>query len=87
MHKSIQQLIIQIYNVLILYSLLAFYFLEHLYYDEAINLLIEIKRILKPGFIFRCTVPDLEIHVDFYNNNLKDDVFDKFTYKAQAFFN
>ena len=61
--------------------------LEHLYYDEAINLLKEIKRILKPGFIFRCTVPDLEIHIDFYNNNLKDDFFDKFTYKAQAFYN
>ena len=61
--------------------------LEHLYYDEAIDLLKEIKRILKPGFIFRCTVPDLEKYVDFYNNNLKDDFFDKFTYKAQAFFN
>ena len=39
--------------------------LEHLYYDEAINLLKEIKRILKPGSIFRCTVPDLRKYVEF----------------------
>tara|TARA_Y100000996_G_scaffold372801_1_gene321940 strand:+ start:93 stop:746 length:654 start_codon:yes stop_codon:yes gene_type:complete len=61
--------------------------LEHLYYDEAINLLKEIKRILKPGSIFRCTVPDLKKYIDFYNGNSNDDFFNKFTYKAQAFFN
>ena len=61
--------------------------LEHLYYEEAINLLMEIKRVLKPNCVFRCTVPDLEKYIKFYNNDLKDDFFDKFTYKAQAFFN
>ena len=61
--------------------------LEHLYYDEAIQLLKEIKRILKPNHVFRCTVPDLKKYNDFYNDNLKGDFFDKFTYKAQAFFN
>ena len=61
--------------------------LEHLYYDEVLNLLKEIKRVLKPGCIFRCTVPDLKKYIDFYNNNLKDDFFDKFTYKAQALYN
>ena len=61
--------------------------LEHLYFDEAINLLTEVKRVLKPGCIFRCTVPDLKKYNEFYNNNLKDDFFDKFTYKAEAFFN
>ena len=61
--------------------------LEHLYYEEAINLLMEIKRVLKPNCVFRCTVPDLEKYIKFYNNDLKDDFFDKFTYKAEAFFN
>ena len=61
--------------------------LEHLYYDEAINLLKEIKRILKPGSIFRCTVPDLKKYINFYNGNLNDDFFHKFTHKAQAIYN
>jgi predicted SAM-dependent methyltransferase len=61
--------------------------LEHLYYDEAINLLKEIKRILKPGSIFRCTVPDLRKYVEFYNNGVKKNFFKKFNYKAQAFYN
>ena len=60
--------------------------LEHLYYDEALNLLKEIKRVLKPGYICRCTVPDLKKYIDFYNNNLTNDFFDKFTYKAQAIY-
>jgi len=60
--------------------------LEHLYYDEAFNLLKEIKRVLKPGHIFRCTVPDLKKYIDFYNNNLTNDFFDRFTYKAQAIY-
>ena len=61
--------------------------LEHLYYDEALNLLKEIKRILKPGAIFRCTVPDLEKYIDFYNGNLSDNFFNKFSFKAQALYN
>ncbi len=61
--------------------------LEHLYYDEAINLLKEIKRVLKSGSIFRCTVPDLKKYNDFYNGNIRNEFFDKFIYKAQAFFN
>jgi predicted SAM-dependent methyltransferase len=61
--------------------------LEHLYYDEAIQRLKEIKRILKPDHIFRCTVPDLKKYNDFYNDDLKNDFFKKFTYKAQSFFN
>ena len=60
--------------------------LEHLYYDEALNLLKEIKRVLKPGYIFRCAVPDLKKYIDFYNNNLTNDFFDRFTYKAQAIY-
>ena len=61
--------------------------LEHLYYDEAINLLKEIKRILKPGSIFRCTVPDLQKYIEFYNNGAKINFFKKFNFKAEAFYN
>lgn len=45
--------------------------LEHLYPDEAINILKEVYRILKPGAIFRLTVPDLEKYIKFYNKDYK----------------
>jgi predicted SAM-dependent methyltransferase len=40
--------------------------LEHIYIDKVPNLLAEIHRILKPGGIFRVTVPDLQIHAKNY---------------------
>ena len=40
--------------------------LEHLHFGDAINLLKEINRVLIPGSIFRCTVPDLKKYVNFY---------------------
>lgn len=40
--------------------------IEHLYPDQAINLFSEVYRVLKPGAIFRCTVPDLEASIKFY---------------------
>mgnify|MGYP001263031083 CR=1 FL=1 len=42
--------------------------LEHLYPSEALKLLNEIYRILKPGGILRLVVPDLKIYINYYNN-------------------
>jgi len=58
--------------------------LEHFYYDESINLLREIKRVLKPNSILRCAIPDLKKYVNFYNGNISNSFFEKFDYKAQA---
>ena len=43
--------------------------LEHLYPDEAFNLLKEVYRILKPCSWLRICIPDLELAVEFYNGN------------------
>jgi len=42
--------------------------LEHLYPSEANNLLQEIFRVLKPGYITRIIVPDLKTYINYYNN-------------------
>ena len=46
--------------------------LEHLHPDDAINLLQEIYRILKPNSYLRIIVPDLEIAVNYYIGKNKD---------------
>jgi predicted SAM-dependent methyltransferase len=46
--------------------------LEHLYPEDAISLLKEIYRILKPSCYLRLIVPDLEIAVNFYIGRNKD---------------
>lgn len=43
--------------------------LEHLYPQEANNLLKELYRVLKNGSIIRITVPDIKKYVDFYSCN------------------
>jgi len=53
--------------------------LEHLYASDAINLLREVHRILKPGSVFRIVVPDLKKYVDFYEGKNLDPEFQKFT--------
>ncbi len=52
--------------------------LEHLYFDDAKNLLKELYRVLKKGAFIRITVPDLEKYVKFYNKNYDG-------YDAEAF--
>lgn len=47
--------------------------LEHLYIDDAIALLREIFRILKPNGTIRLSVPDLEFHIQQYLNAKKQD--------------
>jgi len=45
------------------------HFLEHLYRYQVIKLLIECKRVLRPGGIMRVVVPDLKIFAKRYVNN------------------
>ena len=52
--------------------------LEHLYPFEAITLLSEIYRILKPNGIVRITVPDLDIYILEYNKKDRSPHFKKF---------
>jgi SAM-dependent methyltransferase len=52
--------------------------LEHLFPNHAIQLLRETRRILKPGSIFRCAVPDLQKYVDYYVGKSVDPEFGKF---------
>jgi SAM-dependent methyltransferase len=58
--------------------------LEHLFPNHANQLLREIHRILKPGSIFRCAVPDLQKYVDFYLGKLVDPEFGKFESGREA---
>ncbi len=48
--------------------------LEHLYRNEALQLLREISRVLLPGGILRVVVPDLEVIVRAYEEAKADDV-------------
>lgn len=46
--------------------------LEHLYPDDAQNLLRELHRIMKKGSTLRVTVPDLQKYIEYYNDELKE---------------
>lgn len=61
--------------------------LEHMYPAEALRLLREIHRVLKPGAIFRCSVPDLRRYVDFYEGRNSDAQFNMFRSGCEAFWN
>lgn len=62
--------------------------LEHLYPDEALALLSEVHRVLKPGGVFRCSVPDLRKYVDFYEGRPVDGCFGAmFGSGCEAFWN
>lgn len=58
--------------------------LEHLYPNQAIGLLREIRRVLRPGAVFRCGVPDLEKYINFYLGNPVDPEFAKFRSGCEA---
>lgn len=58
--------------------------LEHLPPRQAIALLGEIRRVLKAGSIFRCSVPDLGKYVRFYENDVPDEGFRQFTSGCEA---
>jgi len=49
------------------------HFFEHLYKRDAINLLKECHRVLKPGGVIRITVPDLAHAFSLYQSGRKDE--------------
>ncbi len=53
--------------------------LEHLYPDEAKNLLSEMFRVSKKGATIRITVPDIQKYVCFYNKDINGCNYDKFS--------
>ena len=57
--------------------------LEHIFVDKVPGLLSEVHRILKPGGLFRVTVPDLEVHAKNYVNG-NDDFFQPIITKYMA---
>lgn len=58
--------------------------LEHLCASDAISLLREVHRVLKPGAIFRVVVPDLKQYVNFYNGTNTNEEFRKFSNGCEA---
>lgn len=55
--------------------------LEHLYFEDAYNLLNECFRVIKPGGWLRINVPDLKRVIDFYNDEIQ---IEHFKFKAEA---
>jgi SAM-dependent methyltransferase len=61
--------------------------LEHMHPPEALALLREIARVLKPGGVFRCSVPDLGKYIAFYEGRDVDPQFGMFRSGCEAFWN
>ncbi|MHA0337031.1 class I SAM-dependent methyltransferase [Sphingomonas aquatilis] len=61
--------------------------LEHMYPAEALFLLREAWRVLKPGGIFRCSVPDLKKYIDFYEGRDMGAQFGMFRSGCEALWN
>lgn len=61
--------------------------LEHMYPAEAIALIREVYRVLKPGGIFRCSVPNLARFVAFYNGEDVPTQFNTFSSGCEAMWN
>lgn len=57
---------------------------EHLYPAQALRLFAEVHRVLKPGGVFRCIVPDLAKYVAVYNKQLSGPEFAQFTNGCEA---
>jgi SAM-dependent methyltransferase len=61
--------------------------LEHMYPPEALALLREVARVLKPGGVFRVSVPDLAKYVAFYEGRSPHPQFGMFRSGCEAFWN
>ena len=66
------------YNENIFKGIFLEHTLEHLHPFDAIFLMSEIKRILKPSGIVRITVPDLDIYIDEFNKKERSEKFSNF---------
>ncbi len=58
--------------------------LEHVTYSEAVFVLKECFRTLKPGCWIRISVPGIRKYIDFYEGRSKDSFFEQFPVKALA---
>jgi SAM-dependent methyltransferase len=58
--------------------------LEHLYPHQALQFLTEVRRILRPGGVFRCVVPDLEKYVRYYMGDCVAPEFGQFRSGCEA---
>jgi predicted SAM-dependent methyltransferase len=58
--------------------------IEHLHPWHAQKLFYEVFRVLRCNGVFRCVVPDLEKYVRFYNHQLVDPAFSRFTNGCEA---
>ena len=58
--------------------------LEHLPLPVATALLADIRRVLKPGAVFRVSVPDVGKYIDFYNGKMPDAAFGQFASGCEA---
>jgi SAM-dependent methyltransferase len=58
--------------------------IEHLYPNHALQLFRGVHRVLKPGAVFRCAVPDLEQYVHFYVGKPVDPAFSMFQSGCEA---
>lgn len=61
--------------------------LEHMYPADALHLIAEVARVLKPGGVFRCSVPDLGKYVRFYCGEGDTEAFGMFRSGCEAFWN
>lgn len=58
--------------------------IEHVSYSDAVNVLKECFRTLKPGAWIRICVPDLMTYVGYYRNEIDNDWFRPFPHRALA---
>lgn len=58
--------------------------LEHLHPNEVFKVLSEARRVLKPGGVFRCAVPDLEKYINYYVGKPVDPEFSMYASGCEA---
>jgi SAM-dependent methyltransferase len=60
------------------------HFFEHLYRKDAMNLLEECHRVLKPGGMLRLSLPDLEYAISLYTAGRKDEMLQNYFFVEDA---
>jgi len=58
--------------------------IEHLYPNQAVQMLSELRRVLKPGGVLRVTCPDLEKYINFYIGKPTDPLFSMYESGCEA---